>query len=86
VARIAALVPLDIELYTASVRRFDEQVAAQGPGFADEVAAFKELQATLAESCRLNRRHAVCSWYQLTDLEFFRLISEQGYSPAVPML
>lgn len=83
---ITRLLPMDLELYAAAVERFDDLVAAQGPGFQEEVDAFRALQATLADTCRRHRQHAICSWYQLTDLEFFRLLSTEGFSPAVPML
>jgi hypothetical protein len=36
---------LDIALYDWAAARFDEQIEAEGPGFADDVAALEELQA-----------------------------------------
>lgn len=62
-----------------------EVQSSSQPLFKDEYFAFQQLQDAFGKICRENSRQPVCVWYAQEDLQFFRLISNAGYSPPVPM-
>ncbi len=48
-----------------------------GPGFLDEMDAFKRIVGQLSTTCSLYPTHPTCLWYKLDDLSFNRLIKDK---------
>eukprot|EP00045_Choanoeca_perplexa_P014006 m.162483 g.162483 ORF g.162483 m.162483 type:complete len:1196 (+) comp16533_c0_seq1:148-3735(+) len=76
------LTQLDQLIYNASVAKFEEQLRKQGADFHEEVALFKKLNSQLSQTCSKHKDTHACLFYALSDVQYFRLISSKGYSPA----
>lgn len=51
--------------------------------FEEELQAFQDLQTLLSEGCGKYAAHPACIFYQLEDLEYFRLIAPDGWAPHI---
>ena len=54
----------------------------QSRDFQEEVALFKELNVKLSQTCTAHKQSPTCLFYALSDVQYFRMISSKGYSPA----
>ncbi len=74
----------DRYLYSGLAARWKKLMSQQDQWFWEEVAAFKRIQAELIGTCTMHPKQPACLWYELYDVDYFRLVDEGGYCAPVP--